>query len=127
MNINKVLLTGNPTANPELVKAGSTNVVNVTLANNERFLDDEGQEREITTFADVKIWGKQAENFARLASTKTQIFVEGQLRTESWEKDGQKRSKLIVKADRWQFTQYKRSDEAPSDEPKEPNKPKKSK
>jgi single-strand DNA-binding protein len=107
MNINKVLFTGNPTGAPELLKAGSTHVVNITLANNERYTDEQGNEHEITTYADVKIWGKAAQSFAKLVSTKSEIYVEGQLRTEKWETpEGGKRSKLVIKADRWQFTQY---------------------
>jgi single-strand DNA-binding protein len=136
MNINKVLFTGNPTEAPELLKAGSTQVVNITLANNERYTDEQGNEHEITTYADVKIWGKAAQSFAKLVSTKSEIYVEGQLRTEKWESsEGAKRSKLVIKADRWQFTQYPKKAEdqhayaegdANAAEPKEEKKGKKS-
>jgi hypothetical protein len=70
MNINKVLFTGNPTEALELLKAGSNQVVNITLANNERYTDEQGNEHEITTYADVKVWGKAAQSFAKFGFDK---------------------------------------------------------
>ena len=68
MNINRILFTGNLTADPELAQAGKTKVVNAALAGNEFYHDQQEEERQqITTFVDLKIWGAAAENFAKLA------------------------------------------------------------
>jgi single stranded DNA-binding protein len=79
------------------------------------------EQRQITTFVDVQVWGPSAQNFANLVRKGQEIFIEGSLRQDRWEdkQTGQNRSKLYVKAERWQFTQYRRpvgSDSTPSQE-----------
>jgi single-strand DNA-binding protein len=108
MNINRILFTGNLTADPELVDAGKTKVVNATLAGNEFYYDREEERQQVTTFVDIKIWGAAAENFAKLTRRGQEIFVEGSLRQDRWEdNEGNKRSKLYVNVLSWQFTQRK--------------------
>ena len=74
-------------------------------------VDDE--KHQITTFVDVQVWGTPAENLAKLAKKGQEIFVEGALRQDLWEdkETGKNRSKLFLKAERWQLTQYKASEE----------------
>ena len=108
MNINRILFTGNLTADPELVDAGQTKVVNAALAGNEFYYDENEERQQVTTFVDLKIWGAAAENFARLARRGQEIFVEGSLRQDRWEDDeGRKRSRLYLNVVSWQFTQRK--------------------
>jgi single-stranded DNA-binding protein len=64
MNINRILFAGNLTADPEVVDAGKTKVVNASLAANEFYYDQEEERQQVTTFLDVKIWGASAENAA---------------------------------------------------------------
>ena len=108
MNINRILFTGNLTADPELVDVGQTKVVNAALAGNEFYYDENEERQQVTTFVDLKIWGAAAENFARLARRGQEIFIEGSLRQDRWEDDeGRKRSRLYLNVVSWQFTQRK--------------------
>jgi single-strand DNA-binding protein len=78
---------------------------------------EEGERQQITTFIDVKVWGPSAENLAKLARKGQEILIDGSIRQDTWEdkESGQKRSKLYVRADGWQFTQRKATaQEAPA-------------
>jgi len=103
---NKVLLIGNLTRDPELryLQSGSA-VVNFGLAVNRKYRNRTSQEMvEETTFVDIEGWGQQAETFSRYMSKGRPVFVEGRLRLDSWEaKDGQKRTKLRVVMENFQF------------------------
>jgi len=113
MNINDVKIVGYLVKEPEVrYTPKGTPVANVSLGVNETYsVDDE--KRKVTTFVDVQLWGASAENLAKLARKGQEIFVEGALRQDVWdEKDtGKNRSKLFLKADNWQFTQYKATEE----------------
>ena len=113
MNINRVLLIGNLTADPELFEAGKTKIVNASLANHQFYENGQEERQEVTTFVELKIWGASAENFAKLARRGQEIFVEGSLRQDRWEDDkGNKRSKLYVNVLSWQFAQRKNDESA---------------
>ena len=110
MNLNKVLFAGNLTADPELIHTPKgTAVVNASLAVNEFYNSEGGEREQITTFIDVRVWGTSGENFAKLAQKGQEILIDGSIRQDSWEdkESGQKRSKLYIRADSWQFTQRK--------------------
>src|SRR6516225_8662865 len=110
MNLNKAIFVGNLTADPEVIHTPKgTAVLNASLAVNEFYTPEEGERQQVTTFIDVKVWGPSAENFAKLAKKGQEILIDGSIRQDTWEdKDsGQKRSKLYVRADSWQFTQRK--------------------
>jgi single-strand DNA-binding protein len=127
MNLNKVLFVGNLTADPELIHTPKgTAVVNASLAVNEFYNSERGEREQITTFIDVRVWGASAENFAKLAQKGQEIFIDGSLRQDSWEdkESGQKRLKLYVRADSWQFTQRKPAARAPAPVPIPESKPK---
>jgi single-strand DNA-binding protein len=121
MILNDVKIIGNLVSEPELRSTPSgTQVANLSVGINETYRVDDEQ-RQITTFVDVQVWGPSAQNFANLVRKGQEIFIEGSLRQDRWEdkQTGQNRSKLYVKADRWQFTQYRRpvgSDSTPSQE-----------
>jgi single-strand DNA-binding protein len=108
MNMNRVLLIGNLTGDPELVEAGKTKVVNASIANHQFYENGQDERQEVTTFVELKVWGASGENFVRLARRGQEILVEGSLRQDRWE-DGQgnKRSKLFVNVLAWQFAQRK--------------------
>ena len=121
MNLNKTIFVGNLTANPELIHTPKgTAVVNASLAVNEFYTAEDGERQQITTFIDVKVWGPSAENFAKLAKKGQEILIDGSIRQDTWEdkESGQKRSKLYVRVDGWQFTQRKSAaPEAPTPAP----------
>jgi single-strand DNA-binding protein len=102
MSINRVVLTGNLTRDPELRQAGSTEVCQLGVAVNGREKRD-GEWVEVPNFFDVTVWGAQGNNCAKFLSKGSPVAVDGRLRWRSWEKDGQKRSAIDVVADSVQF------------------------
>ncbi len=104
-NLNKVLLIGRLTRDPESrsTPSGQT-VVSLGLAVNRTYTRrDSGEKVEETAFVDVEAWGRTGETIARYMRRGRQIFIEGRLKFDSWEKDGQRRSKLSVVAETFQF------------------------
>jgi single-strand DNA-binding protein len=103
---NKVILMGNLTRDPEVRFASSgTAIVKFGLAVNRRIQDAEGNWKEEPTFIDVTMFGKRGEAFARFHNKGKSAFLEGHLRFDTWDDktSGQKRSKLYVVADNWEF------------------------
>ncbi len=104
---NKVILMGNLTRDPELRYTQSNLAIcKLGLAVNRRFKDSQsGEWREEPTFVDVTIFGKRGEAFERYHKKGQSCFLEGELRLDTWEdkNTGQKRSKLYVVAENWEF------------------------
>lgn len=102
---NRVLLMGNLTRNPEIRYTPSgTAVADLGLAVNESFKNKAGEMVEQTCFVDVVVWGRQAETASEYLHKGSPVFVEGRLQLDQWESpQGEKRSKLRVRADRVQF------------------------
>ena len=96
-SFNKVILMGNLTRDPEVrYTPGGTAVSEIGLAVNDRRKDAKGDWVDEVTFVDITLWGRQAEIAGEYLNKGSQILVEGRLKLDSWEKDGQKRSKLRV-------------------------------
>ncbi|HEX6886414.1 MAG TPA: single-stranded DNA-binding protein [Planctomycetota bacterium] len=105
-SFNKIILMGNLTRDCETRFANNgTAIVKFGLAVNRRFQDADGNWKEQPTFVDVTIFGKRGEAFARFHGKGKQALIEGQLRMDTWDdkQTGQKRSKLYVVADSWEF------------------------
>ena len=104
-SLNKVLLIGNLTKDPELrYTPGGVAVANLRLAVNRRYKDKTGEWKEDTCFITVTAWDKQAEVCNQYLQKGRPIFVEGRLQSRSWEtNDGQKRTTIDVRAERIQF------------------------
>jgi len=103
---NKVILMGNLTRDPELKYTPSgMAVVEIGLAVNRKYRNRNTNEMvEETTFVDVEGWGKQAETFNQYMSKGRPVFIEGRLKLDRWETpDGQKRSKMRVVMENFQF------------------------
>ena len=78
MNLNKILITGNLTADPELrYTPNGKAVLSASLANNEYYTDAQGQEQKVTTFVNLEVWNKPAENFSKLVKKGQELFAEG--------------------------------------------------
>lgn len=119
-NFNKVLLMGNLTRDPELrYTPKGTAVATIGVAVNRRWKDEAGQQREETTFVDVDAFGRTAENIGQYFKKGRPIFIEGRLRFHSWEdkQSGQKRSKLTVTAENFQFMDSQRGLESGGEAP----------
>ena len=104
-NYNKVILAGNLTRDPQMsILPSQTPVTEFGMAINRRWKGQDGQQREETCFVDCQCYGRQAEILNQYMSKGRPILVEGRLRFSSWEdKTGQKRSKLRVVVERFQF------------------------
>jgi single-strand DNA-binding protein len=104
VNLNRVLLAGNLTRDVELRHiSGNQAVANIGLAVNRRWKSPEGENREETTFVDCEAWGRTAEVMAQYLSKGRPVFIEGRLKLDQWEKEGQKFSKLRVVVESFQF------------------------
>ena len=104
-SLNKVFLMGNLTRDPEqrTLPSGQP-VTEFGLAISRRYRTPSGDNREETTFVEVCLFGRQAETAAQYLRKGRPVFIEGRLRYDSWEgKDGQKRSRLMVVGERYQF------------------------
>ena len=104
-NLNRVMLIGRLTRDPETRHTPSgQSVTTFGLAINRTYRRKDSDEQvEETTFVDCEAWGKGGETFARYMKKGRQAYVEGRLKLDSWEKDGQKRSKLSVVMEEFQF------------------------
>ena len=104
-SFNRVMLMGNLTRNPELKYTPSgTAVTDLGLAVNESFKNKAGETVEQTCFVDVVVWGRQAETASEFLKKGSPAFIEGRLQFDQWEnQEGEKRSKLRVRAERVQF------------------------
>ena len=105
-NLNKVMLIGNVTRDPEIkyTPKGSA-VTDLGIAVNRVFTPEGGERREETTFVDVTLWGRQAEIAGEYCKKGRSIYIEGRLQLDSWEDktSGQKRSKLRVVGENFQL------------------------
>src|SRR3989344_672966 len=104
MYINKAMLYGNLTRDPELRALPSgMNVVNFSIATNRTFKDRDGKKQEQTDFHNIVVFGRQADTVNQYLKKGSSVFVEGRMQTRSWEKEGQKMYRTEVVADRVQF------------------------
>jgi single-strand DNA-binding protein len=100
-SFNRVVLVGNLTRNPELrhIPSGLA-VTDIGLAVNDRRKTASGEWTDEVTFVDITLWGRQAEIVSEYTTKGSPILIEGRLKLDTWETDGQKRSKLKVIGER---------------------------
>src|SRR3954447_11972717 len=97
--LNKVMLLGNLGADPELkMTQGGQAVLKLRLATTETYLDKNQTRQERTEWHSVTMWGKRGEALSKFLTKGERIFVEGSLRTSSYEKNGEKRYSTEVNA-----------------------------
>lgn len=118
-NYNRVILMGNLTRDPELRYTPSgTAVVNFRMAVNRNYRGQDGEDREETLFIDVTAWRRQAEVINEYFSKGRPIFLEGRLQLDEWtNSEGQRRSKIRVVLQNFQFVTPKGDTGAPSRRP----------
>jgi single-strand DNA-binding protein len=100
LSINKVMVTGRLTRDPETkyLPSGMA-VTNLGIAVNRRFKDKNNEWRDETTFLDVETWGKLAERCAETLKKGRPVYIEGRIKSDTWERDGQKQTKIKISAD----------------------------
>ena len=104
MYLNKVMLFGNLTRDPELRALPSgMNVCSFSIATNRVYIGKDGKKQEQTDFHNVVVFGRQADTVNQYLKKGSSALVEGRLQTRSWEKDGQKQYRTEVIAERVQF------------------------
>ena len=103
LNINRIMITGRMTRNPESRNlATGTVVATFGVAVNRRYQAGNGEWKEETFFMDVEVWGKMAERIASDTSRYYKgrpVYVEGRLKIDEWERDGVKRNAVRINAD----------------------------
>jgi single-strand DNA-binding protein len=93
MSVNKVFISGNLVKDPELrYSPNQLAILDGTIANNRQWTKD-GEKVTETCFIDFVVFGKQAEYYAERIGKGKQVTIEGQLKQDTWEREGQKRSK----------------------------------
>src|SRR5580704_17682375 len=105
-NLNRVLLIGNLTRDPEVrYTPKGTAVAELGIAVNRVWYDDDKQKKEETTFVDVTLWSSQAENAGKYLKKGRPVFIEGRLQLDTWDdkQTGQKRSRLRVVSENMQL------------------------
>ena len=111
--LNKVLIAGRLTRKPELRKTpNGISVTDLLIALNREYVTLGGEKQQEVCFVDVVVWGKQAEACAQILDISSPVLVEGRLQLDVWyAKDGDKRCKLRVAAERVQFLEKKNNAE----------------
>ena len=106
--MNNVVLVGRLTRDIELryIPGNGTPVANFTMAVDREFTTKDGKKE--TDFIDIQVWGKSAENCANYIGKGSLVAVQGSLRVESYEKDGERRKATRVNANRVQFLESKK-------------------
>lgn len=104
MYLNKVIIVGNLTRDPELRSLPSgVQVATLGVATNRVWKNQEGQKQESTEYHNVVVFGRQAETTAQYLKKGSSVMVEGRLQTRSWESEGAKKYRTEIVADRVQF------------------------
>jgi single-strand DNA-binding protein len=105
MSINKVLISGNLTRDPELrATASGMPVLGLGVAVNDRRKNQStGEWEDYPNFIDCTMFGSRAESVSRFLSKGSKVAIEGKLRWSQWERDGQKRSKIEIIIDEIEF------------------------
>ncbi len=104
MYLNKVLLYGNLTRDPEMRALPSgQQVANFSLATNRTYTDKEGRKQENVEYHNIVAFGRQAELIGQYMKKGRPLFVEGRLQTRSWEAEGKKNYRTEIVIDSFQF------------------------
>jgi single-strand DNA-binding protein len=125
-NLNRVLLIGNLTRDPEVrYTPKGTPLAELGLAINRVYTDEQGVKKEDVTFVDVTLWGRTAEVAQQYLHKGSPVFVEGRLQLDNWEdkQTGQKRSKLRIVGESMQLLGDRRESSAPPRPPQRTSAP----
>jgi len=114
MDVNTVIVAGRVTRDPELrTTPNGTSVCEVGLAINRKYKTSSGEQKRETTYVDVIFWNGKAGVVSTYVKKGTPLYIEGRLELDQWEsQDGQKRNRLRIVADDFQFVERKNSNES---------------
>lgn len=115
--MNCFVLVGNLTADPEIVKLDGGKIkINFSVAYNDPYQKDDSKK---TSFFNCEMWGNRGEAFAKFHAKGDKVCIQGRVLQERWEKDGEKRSAMKVKAENFDFVKTKAEAGAPAIKPEE--------
>tara|TARA_B100002019_G_scaffold293175_1_gene319166 strand:- start:23324 stop:23740 length:417 start_codon:yes stop_codon:yes gene_type:complete len=121
--MNKYIALGNLTKDPETKEVGEYKVTTFGLAVNDIVYKNK-EKQQLVTYIDIETWGKQAENCAKYLAKGKKVLIEGKLRLNSWEKNGEKRSKVYCIGDKVTFLNQEQGSDSPKSAPKKVESPK---
>jgi single-strand DNA-binding protein len=118
-SLNKVMLIGNVGKDPEVTTLeNGSKVAKFTLATSERYTDKSGQKQERTEWHNIVAWGPQADVIEKYVAKGKQLYIEGQIRSRSWEQEGVKRYATDINLSSFVFVgSNKEAGSAPSPAP----------
>jgi single-strand DNA-binding protein len=120
-SFNRVILLGNITRDIEVkYLQNGTAVTEIGLAVNDKRKNEAGEWIEETTFVDVTLWARTAEVAGEYLSKGSPVLIEGRLKLDQWEKDGQKHSRLRVTGERLQMLGGRGGDSGEREKPERP-------
>jgi len=105
--LNKVMLIGRLGKDPEVRTFETRKVANFSLATSEVYKDKNGQRQESTEWHNIAIWGPQAEIAEKYLKKGMLLYVEGSIKTRSYEKDGVKKFATDIQADTFKMLERK--------------------
>ena len=115
MYLNKALIIGNLTRDPELKSLPSgVAVTSFSVATNRVWKDSSGAKQESADYHNIVVFGRQAETAAQYLKKGSSVLIEGRMQTRSWEAEGQKKYRTEIVADRVQFGPRKDGTSAPA-------------
>jgi single-strand DNA-binding protein len=115
MSVNKVIILGNCGKDPEVRVVGENKVASFSVATTEKYKDSKtGEWKENTEWHNIVCWRNTAELAEKYIKKGTQLFIEGKLRTRSWDKDGEKRYVTEIVADSIQLLGKKEGSDSPA-------------
>ena len=112
-NFNKFIGAANLVSDPEIKSVGDSSVVRFRVAINRKFTTKSGEKKEESTYIDCEMWGPRASVISEYLGKGDPILIEGHLKQENWEtKDGEKRSKIIVSIEDFEFMNSKKDQDS---------------
>ena len=112
MSINRVVISGNLTRDPEIRNTQSgTAIMSLGVAVNDRRKNQQGEWEDYPNYIDCTMFGKRAESLSNILAKGTKVAIEGKLRWSQWERDGQKRNKIEVIIDEVEIFSQRGNDE----------------
>ena len=107
--MNHVSITGHLTRDPKLkTLSNGTDVCEFSIANNKRWKDNAGNVQEKVSFIDFRAWANTGKTIAKYFAKGSKILIEGKLEQDTWEKDGEKKQRLVVVVDSFEFVDSKK-------------------
>jgi single-strand DNA-binding protein len=115
-NFNRVILMGNLTRDPDYKQFGGGSLCKLNIASNRQYKNRQtGDMNQEVCYIDVEVWGNQAENCNKYLQKGRSVLVEGRLKLDSWEQDGQPRRKHLIVADKVVFLGSQQSEQYKDD------------